>query len=283
MGLPKPAEDHSWAIAQASLPQPEHLKGIALEEYNRIGPYLLALGRVSEIDYHPLVGYCLSWQSFARLMEDEFRDPWIELYEPGIAGEVPHSLLSPLLKHAKTTIHAAERFGMTARTRTLEGVARQAKSSAIKQLLGNQRKVAAHRLDRSIVPMMGDWEPEHVEPPEWMAPRARAEYLKLGKNLENMDLFTPLDRGPLVIGCCLFDLMVRANEQLKDPYTHYTIKSGEQFSKAHPLHSVLYEIYKVADIIWKDYGQSPMYRKLLGNEKKSVREIPMVFKGRFAK
>lgn len=275
-------ENHDWTISPPSLPVPEHLTEEARNEYERIGRYLLALGRVSELDYHPLANYCLSWAAFSRIMKEELADPWIPLYEPGPKGEVAHTLINPLLKYAKTLIHAAERFGMTARTRSLEGVARQAKSTAIKKLLGNQRKVATSKLERSVIPFIDGWEQADIEPPDWMSTRAKTEYQKLGKSLENLDLFTPLDRGPLVVGCCLFDLTLRCSDQLKDLYTHFYDAEGNEFSKSHPLHSVMYEIFKVADIVWKDYGQSPMYRKVLGGERKSHREVPMIFKGKFA-
>lgn len=43
---------------------PAHLAGAALDEWNRITPYLLQLGLISQIDRAALTGYCDAWGEY---------------------------------------------------------------------------------------------------------------------------------------------------------------------------------------------------------------------------
>lgn len=285
---PNPIEDRDWKIAQTEMPaRPEGLIGDAAEEWHRIERYLVALDRVSSVDRQALSVYCTQWASFARIMKTSLADESTKLYAEGPTCEVPHPLISPLIRYAKAVVKVAGQFGMTARTRDLESDHGNRKASALKRLLGNQRKIAEDKLADSIVPMLPNWTDGDMAPPLWLSARAYEEFERLGSQLTGMDLFTPLDLTPLVVVSCLFDLYMRAGEQMKDPLTYVTRwdkenEEEEVFEKEHPLHKIQSDLHETMQAIWKDYGQTPRYRKVFNGERRTEeREVPMIFKGKF--
>lgn len=281
---PSPVEDDNWKIAPTAMPNMAGMDPVAAEEAGRISRYLIALDRVAAIDRQALVTYCTQWSQFCRIMRDEFAPPNRLLSGDGPTCEIAHPLLPPLLRAAKNVIRLAGLFGMTARTRSLESTHGNRKASALKKLMGNQRKIAEGKLAPDIIPMLPDFGPGDMVPPLWMNQRAREEFDSLGKDLELLDLFTPLDLTPLVVVCCLFDLYLRAGEQLYDLTTVVTDAKGNDVGyKEHPLLKVQFEIGEVMHAVWKDYGQTPRYRKIFNGERPTEKkEIPLVFKGRFA-
>lgn len=282
-------EQSTWKFAPTKMPSlPSELTGEAKAEWDRLEPHIVAISHVAEIDKQSVAAYCLSWQNFARLIQE--LPPGQALYEDGPSCEVAHPAIPPLLRYARNTIEMAGLFGITARTRELEGSHGNRKSSTLKRYEGNLRKVAECKLGRSVVPMLPEWEPTDVRCPDWMTPRAKAEYYELGDSLSNLDLFTPLDRTPLVIGCCMYDLFLTANEQLAETGAYTTVVRRkkvdgewevEEYQREHPLHRVTYDIFNVLHLVWKDYGQTARYRKIFSTEKPKEREVPIIFKGKF--
>jgi len=287
----KPDDPTTWANAPAEMPQPiVGLTGDALDEWQRIGQYLIALHRVAKLDKQALTSYCLAWANFARIYREEFSEPWGKLSADGPNCEIVHPAIPPLLRYAESAIRMSGQFGMTARTRDLCGDHGNRKSTALKQLMGNQRKIAQDKLDRSVVKLSEytKWTSAEIAAPDWMTSSAMAEYYEVGNALEKLDLFTPLDRVPLIIGSCLFDLLVRANEQMTELYTTYTKKvkvdgewDTEEYQREHPLHKTQIDILSVLHKVWKDYGQTSRYRKIFSDEKPVEKQRPMIFKGKF--
>jgi phage terminase small subunit len=283
---PTPIEDDNWKIASTEMPvAPDAVSGDAKQEWNRIGKYLVGLDRVAAVDRQGLTAYCTQWGCFSRIMKTELAESHVQLFTDGPSCDIPHPLIPPLVRSAKAAIKLAGQFGLTARTRDLESDHGNRKASALKKLMGNQRKVAESKVGpRTIIPMVLDWTPEEMLPPFWVNNRVSQEYKLLGEQLENMDLFTPLDVVPLTIACCLFDLYLRAGEQMQSLYTSVFDKhDNETYQKEHPLLRVQLEIHDTLQAVWKDYGQTPRYRKVFNGERKTERkEVPLIFKGRFA-
>jgi phage terminase small subunit len=282
---PKPVEDNNWKLAPTAMPtRPGNLPAVAAAEWDRIERYLIALDRVAAIDRQALVTYCLEWSKFSRIMSTELAREHIALFGMGRSSEVIHPLLPPLLRSAKSILRVAGLFGMTARTRDLESDHGNRKASALKRLMGNQRKIAEGRLAPSILPMLPDFGTADLQPPGWLNDRAREEFDRLGGELEKLDLFTPLDIVPLSVVSSLFDLYLRAAEQMTDMTVAVVDKTGEEVAyREHPLWRGMTDIHDVLHIVWKDYGQTPRYRKVFNGERKvEGKEIPLVFKGSFA-
>ena len=278
------AEDTQWKLAATKMPAlPFGMDTVASREWNRIGRYLVALDRVAEIDKQALFAYCTMWSMFSRIMEEELSPLRARLVEDGPTCLIPHPLIAPLLRSAEVTLKKAGEFGLTARTRDLEGDHGNRKSSALKRLMGNQRKVATHRLVDRVTPMLPDWEPEDMLPPEWMNEVALAEFHALGSSLAALDLFTPLDVIPITIGCTLFEMYTRALDQMDCLTVPVYDKKGEEVAyKEHPLHKVLTDLHSILQYVWKDYGQTPRFRKVFDGEKKEDKKVvPLVFKGKF--
>ena len=264
------------------VPKPGSLKPDAACEWHRVAPYLAALGRVTEIDYQSLQVYVKSWAGFVHIMRDELADRHIELHVAGPKCQVIHPLLQPLLSYAETTFKIACQFGMSARTRDLGSDHANRKASALKKLMGNQRKVANRNLEDKVIPMLPRWNDGDMHAPRWMNDVAKAEYDRLGDKLGNLDLFTPLDYTPLSICCTLYELHDRAISQAEELYTSVYNKDGDEIEiRAHPIHKVANELHKALQVIWKDYGQTPRYRKIFdeGETQEEKRETPLIFKG----
>jgi P27 family predicted phage terminase small subunit len=180
----------------------------------------------------------------------------------------------------------AGQFGITARTRELENDHGNRKSNALKSLMGNQRKVAESKLKSSVIPLLPDWQSQDTACPDWMPSRAMAEYYEIAKGLSGLDLFTPLDRTPLVVGCCLYELLLRSVEQMKDLFTEVTkmeqVDDEEweerTYQKEHPLHLVQSQLMGILHKLWKDYGMTPRYRRIFNGEQKKEKAVPFEFK-----
>lgn len=280
---PAPVEDNNWKLAPTAMPTMPKLPPVAASEWMRLSRYLTALDRVASVDRQALSTYCLQWAVFSRIMRDELSPEGVYLFDDGPTCEVAHPLLTPLLRSGRAVLRMAGQFGMTARTRDLESSHGNRKASALKRLMGNQRKIAEGRLAPSILPILPDFGEQDMQPPDWLNARARAEFEQLGAELKILDLFTPLDLVPLVIVSSLFDLYMRANEQMRTLYTSVLNKEGvEVGQKEHPLFKASSEILEVMHMVWKDYGQTPRYRKVFNGEQKvEGKEIPIIFKGRF--
>lgn len=262
----------------------------AQAEWDRLEPFLISLGRVAEHDKQALATYCLSWLQFSRLYQSEFAEPWALLYADGPKCEVIHWAIPPLLRYANVVYSLAGQFGMTARTRDLEGTHGNKKSNAEKSLEGNRRKVAEHKLKDTVTPLLTKWDSPDTACPDWLPSRAMAEYYEISKILNNLNLFTPLDRTTLSIGCAMYDLLVRCSEQMKSLHTevHKMEKVDDEeweeriFRKEHPLHIAFGDITQFLHKVWKDYGMTARYRRIFNNEEKREKEIPIEFKPRIA-
>lgn len=279
-----PLKDTNWKLAPTQIPDMPDMPPAAVNEWRRIAPYLVALDRVAAVDRQALTMYCMEWHKFQRIMSSELADEDTLLFQPDRTTEVIHPLLGPLLRSARVVLRVAGQFGMTARTRDLESDHGNRKASSLKRLMGNRRKIAEGKLAPSILPMLPDFTDADMQPPVWLNDRAREEFFGIGGELTLLDLFTPLDLAPLVISSSLFDLYLRCNEQMTDMTVSVRDKEGEEVAyREHPLWRGMADIHEVIQVVWKDYGQTPRYRKVFNSERKvEGREIPLIFKGSFA-
>jgi phage terminase small subunit len=261
----------------------------ARAEWDRLEPFLVGLNRVSEIDAEPLMTYCTYWGRFASLMAAHFADDDAELTADGPTCEVVHPLIPELIGYARELMVIAAEFGLTARSRDLDGNDPRKIPSAIKRFYGNRRKVGEGKLPESVLPMLPDWDDRDLDPPIWMNARTAGLYRQLGSQLRNLDLFTPIDKIHICTLACLGDLFRRANEQLKNDFVPvYNKRENEDgeftvaYEKAHPLHKWMKEIGKIAKEYWTAYGMSPRARKIFDGEQPTAKkERPLVFKGKF--
>lgn len=287
---PTPVKETTWKIAPTAMPSaPGGLSREARIEWDRLEPFLVGLNRVAEIDAEPLFAYCTYWGRFASLMAKHFTDEDALLTADGPTCEVIHPLLPELIGYAREMMAVASEFGLTARSRDLDGDDPRKIPSAVKRFYGNRRKVAESKLPESIIPLLPDWDDRDLEPPMWMNARAAATYRTLGDQLRNLDLFTPIDKIHICTLACLSDLFKRADEQLKNDFTPVWSKreneDGEfavMYEKAHPLHKAIKELGKIAREYWTAYGMTPRARKIFdGEESTAKKERPLVFKGKF--
>jgi len=279
----KPPRETTWKLAETIMPaKPEELTGIAAEQWHLLEPYLVALDRVTHVDRQPLTAYCIIWQRISLLANDHFSDSSTLLWADGPSCEVVHPLLPELMGYCQALHKIAIEFGLTARSRDLDGMNGNKIASWLKRLVGNTAKKAESSIPESKIPLLPKWSDEDMEPPMWMNTRMLEEYDYLATHLINLDLFTPLDKPHLCILAMLNDLVYRANDQLRDDWTYvHDKKTGEVlYKKAHPLHQVIRDLIKVQREYWKAYGMSPLARRIFGDEERSETAArPLIFKG----
>lgn len=279
---PKPIPDNNWKIAKTAIPSlPERLDPVARDEWDRITPFLKALDRIAHVDRQTITSYCIEWSTFVRLMK-HFNNPDAPLSAEGPRCDVIHPIFPPLIRAAEATIKLASQFGMTARSRYLEHD-RPVKPDVIKILEGNRRKIAEGKLNRPSIPMLLDFSNTDMRPPEWLNHRAREEYDSLGRALDLLDLFTPLDVTSIAINACLFDLYLRAYEQvITDKIPVFNALGVPTLEKENPLYRVAHDCRTILMRFWKEYGQTPRFRKVFDGERKVEKEVPLVFRGKLA-
>jgi P27 family predicted phage terminase small subunit len=125
-------------------PAPVHVRGYALEEWNRLAPELHRFGLLTNVDLIPFAAYCLCYQRWRqaeealRVMAD--RDPLtfgiiIKQGKDGIAGVNP--LVYASARAAADMVRYAAEFGFTpaARARIAAGVSGQPMSGKFDGLL----------------------------------------------------------------------------------------------------------------------------------------------------
>lgn len=277
----KPVRDTTWFAPPANMPAaPSDLTGAAASEWERLRPLLESLSRVSRIDILPLVEYCSAWGRFEHLMREHFRSETDDLDAEGPSSRVAHPLLAPLLDSANAILMYGEQWGLTARSRDLDGNNRI--PTEVKRLFGNRHKIAESKIPESVVPMLPPWQTEDMEPPLWMNDKARNLYNTVGTDLSNLDMFTPLDRIHLIVMCCLHELILRAHEQITNDLVEVTNKEGEvKYERANPLYEVINKLTAVTKKYYAAYGMTAQARRLLPKEEKTEAKRPLIFKGRF--
>lgn len=229
-------------------PSPVELSREAVEEYNRVGEYLLLTSRVSKLDLQALAVYSASYAFYSDAMR-----PLIigrnRIWDFVNDKAKPSKLVSVAMQHGKIALYQARRFGMTARTRHLDfvhGMGRPATPKQIKDLQSGR----ARRTEPA------DWHPDSVAMPNWFDPRARNEWHRLTDALRVNDLWTPLDVGPIALCCASFSLLLRCAAEMSDDALAVRVGDTNQFVE-HPLSQIYRDHYWLCQSIWTDYGMSP--------------------------
>lgn len=237
---------------------PEFLDDLAREEWERIGKYLVAMKRVTQLDLQSLAVYCSSFAMFGQAIR-----PLLIEREPlwcFVSGRAkPATLAGVALKQAEIVIEVAGKFGLTARTRHLDHAdrGRPLLPDELHELRGNPSK---KKLDRTkTVERIGEWSEADVKQPYWFNRVAADEWSRLVKQFENLNLWTPLDLAVLSVGCGCFALVAKCAEQLKD--ASLTVANQEtEGSVEHPLATIYAKHWRVCELVWREYGLSPVDR-----------------------
>jgi len=237
---------------------PDGMGADARDEWNRVGEYLLLTERVSKLDTQSLAFYCNSYAVFA----DGCRQLLIR--RERIWGEVrgrpkPSKLVDIISRHGAIVVRQSRKFGMTARTRHLDhqyGCGRPATPAQIHALRGT---VSKSRGKQAIAPPQ-EWKPESVARPNWLSNECSAEWQRLVDQLTVVDLWTPLDVGPIAVLCGAYSLAKRCANELSDQSLILPIRDAEGVVE-HPLSVIYRELFVLCETIWQDYGMSPFDRQ----------------------
>lgn len=243
--------------APCELPKPPgSLCDVAKEEWARVGKYLRATERVASVDYQALAAYCSALAGYLQAMEALFiqRQPlWL------MSNQRPkRSLFADMAcTQGKDLLRLSRKFGMTARTRHLDHgrTGRPALPTEIHQLRGTtakrKRQEASHR--------MPEFPADDVAPPTWFADcRVAEEWQRLVERLTALELWTPLDVGPVMLSACSFSLAMMAYDQLKGE--GLAVQVSEELACENPLISIRSKHFELCESVWEDYGMSPYDR-----------------------
>jgi P27 family predicted phage terminase small subunit len=247
-------------VAVAALPDaPAELSPAAVAEWLRVGPYLLATDRVAAVDLQSLAAYCTSFTLFceamAELLAGESPAP---LWGMSNRRPKPSVFAEIAAKHGRETVYFARKFGMTARTRHLDHylTGRPATPQEIHDLKGTEkRRKPRGRTVKSI-----EFPESAVSCPVWMglSGTASREWSRLVDQLVALDLWTPLDVGPVTVGCGSFALVLACCEKLKEE--SMGIEVGEGVACQNPLLAIRSRHIQLCEDVWKDYGMTPYDR-----------------------
>ena len=238
---------------------PGELSAAAAAEWLRIAPYLLKTDRISAADRQSLASYCSSFAIYCDAMAellagDEPKPLW------GFSNRRPKpSVFADIaVKHGRETIDLARKFGMTARTRHLDHrlTGRPATPQEIHDLRGTEkRRKPRGRLNRAL-----EFPESAVGRPDWMSfsVAASVEWSRLVDQLTALDLWTPLDVGPVTVGCASFALVLACAKALKDE--SMAIEVGEGVACQNPLLAIRSRHIDLCEEVWKDYGMTPYDR-----------------------
>lgn len=247
-------------VAAAELPDaPKELSPAAVAEWLRVGPYLLATERVTALDLQSLAAYCTSFTLYCDAMadllaSDEPKPLWgysNRRPKPSVYAEIA-------TKHGRETVYFARKFGMTARTRHLDHrmTGRPATPQEIHDLKGTEkRRKPRGRIVKSI-----EFPESSVSRPDWMSfsDAASREWNRLVDQLTVLDLWTPLDVGPVTVGCASFALVLACCEKLKEE--SMAVEIGEGVASQNPLLTIRSKHVELCGEVWKDYGMTPYDR-----------------------
>ncbi len=115
---------------------PESLKGIGLEEWNRVCKNLLALGMLNDIDLSMLAAYCSEISMYSLFIVEAQKNPIIELKTR--EGTLKAKKENPFFKMAHEALdkaHAiAVQFGFTPASRTKINMPSKADKTPLEQL-----------------------------------------------------------------------------------------------------------------------------------------------------
>lgn len=243
--------------AAAELPKaPPALCDTAAAEWSRVGRYLLATERVASVDYQVLAAYCSAFAAYS----DAMQAIWIHGQPLWVmSNQRPkRSIFADIAcEQGKDLLRLARKFGMTARTRHLDHgrTGRPALPAEIHQLRGTTAK----RKRRGTNAISLDFPATDVAPPEWFhACDVGQEWTRLVTRLTCLDLWTPLDVGPVVLSACSFALAMRCYQQLRSE--GLAVQVSDELASQNPLVTIRSRHFDLCESIWEDYGMSPYDR-----------------------
>lgn len=234
---------------------PDSLDMEAADEWRRVGKYLLATDRVSKIDLQSLTFYASSYSVFSLAMHPLLKGRKMLWSEVGGRAK-PNKHVDLALKHGAIVVRLARKFGMTARTRHLDhsqGAGRPALPQEIHDLVKSKSRKPKGKFHI-------EWDEESVASPAWFDSKTQGEWVRLVDQLSAVDLWTPLDVGPVAVLCACYSLAAKCAKQLQDQPLVLPVRDSDAVVE-HPL-SVIYEKqFALCELIWSDYGMTPFDRQ----------------------
>jgi P27 family predicted phage terminase small subunit len=223
-----------------------------------VGEWLLRTSRVAKIDSQALAVYATSYATFAEAARQLMvgrSSMWS--YVRGRAK--PAKLVDVMVQHGWIVLKMARKFGMTARTRHLDhkyGAGRPATPDQIHSLRGTGRDRKPRKA--SSVPA-GEWPADAVAMPVWFSSAAASEWRRLVDQLEVLELWTPLDVGPVSVMVSCYTLAGKCASVLADAQLVLPIE-GSEGAVEHPASLIYRQLFEICESCWMDYGMSPFDR-----------------------
>ena len=235
---------------------PDGLCEEALEEWQRVGEYLLRTDRVAKVDTQALTYYVTSYATFADAAR-QLMIGRVPLWSFIRGRAKPAKVFDVMAAHATIVIKVARKFGMTARTRHLDhssGAGRPATPDQIRALRGTM--ATSGRKPKNV---SGGWDAASIAMPSWFSREAAAEWNKLVDSLDGLDLWTPLDVGPIAVLVACYTIAGKCATQMTEEQLVVPVEGGEG-TVEHPLGIVYRQLFDICESCWIDYGMTPFDR-----------------------
>lgn len=240
---------------------------------------MAAAGRLAGVDGWALDAYCQTWHLWLRSVAavNLLTLASAKLWGCDAKGKpLPSSDALVFLDLSESLIERATVFGLTPRTRSLDHAKTGRPAKPIEQHLlnGDPSRLMKNRNRREAEKALRAQQ-ERVEagdqsPPCGLPSEAIDEWSEMVPRLATLGLYTPFDRAVLAVGCVAYTLRREADKQLQqEPLTLLDDETGRE--KRHPLLTIRARAIRVLDLVSKEFGLGPVWRKRWRrNEKEPV-------------
>lgn len=229
---------------------PAGLDPLADSEWRRVGKYLHATDRVARLDVAAMTAYATSYAIYAeaaRSMIIGRKAIWSYIR----GRPKPSKILDVYSKHGELVVRLSRRFCATAKTRHLDAKATDRPASARDIFRAAHDSEAAARIE---------WQEEDIEEPAWLDSTAKLEWARLIEQLDALGLWTPLDYACVAVAASSFSLMLKCARGMKDERLTLPVEDSDAHVE-HPLGVVYSAAVKLCDMIWQEYGMTPLDRQ----------------------
>jgi len=252
--------------------QPADMSADAAAEWSRLAGDLELSGRLATIDRWELTRYCETWALWrraaaaVRLLEESQAALW---GTDANGKPLPSSDCLVFCELSEQLVGDAAKFGLTPRTRSLDHSRRGRPAKPIEahllngdpsRLMKNKDRIAAQE---ALKRQRQEVEVGSTDAPGGLSSAANDEWAAMMSQLLPIGLYTQLDRATLAVGCVSFAMARMAERQLQEqPLTLLDDDTGRE--KKHPLLIVRKGMLRVLDMVAKEFGMGPTWRKRWG-------------------
>lgn len=248
---------------------PSDMPENAAAEWQRLAEEMAAAGRLAGVDRWALDAYCQTWHLWLRSVAavNLLLLSSAKLWGCDAKGKpLPSADCLVFLDLSEALIERSIVFGLTPRTRSLDHAKTGRPAKPIEQHLLNgdpsrlMKNKNRREAEKALRAQQARIESGDQSAPAGLPGEAMDEWSEIVPRLAMLGLYTPFDRAVLAIGCVAFVVRREADRQIQqEPLTLLDDETGRE--KRHPLLSIRARAIRVLDLVAKEFGLGPAWRK----------------------